>query len=692
MRWGALAAVAMVAAVTVAPPPVSADARPDPGPAQEGPAAAAPPPDAPPGDGALFDTDASLPEHAEDVADYTLVAKLDPSAHTIHGEGTIRWRNTSSVAVHEVWLHLYLNAFKNERSAFLREPVGGFRGSEPLTDWGYIDVRRFALRDEGATGQPPETAAQADLWPKAERTRPGDDDETDARVPLPREVVPGQTVTFEIAWDSKLPSVLERTGFLGSFHMAGQWFPKLARLEPDGHWAHFPFHHLAEFYADFGTYDVTIDVPAEFIIGATGSVVESRIAGGRRVERHVQSDVHDFAWTAWDHWQTAIDAVGGVKVTVLYPPGFKEVAQRELAAMRFAIPHFGKRYGRYPYPVLTLVHPPERAAEAGGMEYPTLITTGGPWFSPSGVRIDELTTIHEFGHQYFYGLIATDEVSWPFLDEGINSYAESEAMGTLYGEGGVAELLGLRVSDVGVHAVAARRGEHDQPVAQPAYAFTTGSAYGALVYSRTATILETLRRVYGDAAFARALGRYARRSRFKHPGPEDLERALQEVLGEDATSALHTALFDKGWVDYVATAVFSRKTTPAGGIYDRNGKRETVTSKDAAPPGPPSGAYEGWVLVTHRGTLTFPVNVDLVLADGTRQRLHWKGDTDSIRLPYRGAVALRSVVVDPDHAVLLDDDPTNNFAYAEDAATPGAPRTLERVVYWAELLLQLVTP
>ena len=86
--------------------------------------------------------------------------------------------------------------------------------------------------------------------------------------------------------------------------MVGQWFPKIARLEPDGTWAHFPFHHLAEFYADFGTYDVTLDVPEAFAIGATGPVVERRVDGGRRVERHVQGDVHDFAWTAWDRWQT----------------------------------------------------------------------------------------------------------------------------------------------------------------------------------------------------------------------------------------------------------------------------------------------------------------------------------------------------------------------------------------------------
>ncbi|HEY8088727.1 MAG TPA: M1 family peptidase, partial [Polyangiaceae bacterium] len=317
--------------------------------------------------GAAFDDDAALPPRAEDVADYTLRATLDPALHTVHGEGTITWKNTSTTSVRELWLHLYLNAFKNERSAYFREHVGG-RGSAPPEDWGWIDVRKLVLR--GADG------GAVDVWPTAELRRPGDDDETDARVPLPREVEPGETISLDVAFDDKLPLVIERTGYRDRYHMVGQWFPKIARLEPDGRWAHFPFHHLAEFYADFGTYDVTLDVPAAYSIGATGPVVEWHVADGRRVERHVQSDVHDFAWTASDAWQTARETIDGVDVTLLYPRGFTRIAQRELATLRFGLPYYSARYGRYPYKVLTAVHPQEDAAESGGMEYPTLITTG----------------------------------------------------------------------------------------------------------------------------------------------------------------------------------------------------------------------------------------------------------------------------------------------------------------------------
>ena len=231
---------------------------------------------------------------AEEIASYTLYARLDPAAHVVTANGTIRWRNSSRVATQELWVHLYMNAFKNARSAFLRERSIGGRGVSLPRSYGGIEVRKFTWIDHTAV----------DLWPNAELTRNGDGDETDVRVPLPRAVAPGESIELHVDFEDKLPSIVERTGFQGSFHLIGQWFPKIARLEPDGTWRHFPFHHLSEFYADFGTYDVTLDVPESFVVGATGKAISERTEGGRRIERHRQDSVHDFVWTAWDAFRT----------------------------------------------------------------------------------------------------------------------------------------------------------------------------------------------------------------------------------------------------------------------------------------------------------------------------------------------------------------------------------------------------
>src|SRR5690606_9692244 len=115
---------------------------------------------------------------------------------------------------------------------------------------------------------------------------PGDPkDETDIRVDLPDEVAAGSTLTLEIEWESQLPQIVERTGYLSDYHFVAQWFPKLARLERDGTWRHFTFHAQSEFYADYGDYDVTLDVPERFIVGASGETIERRVEGGRLIQR-----------------------------------------------------------------------------------------------------------------------------------------------------------------------------------------------------------------------------------------------------------------------------------------------------------------------------------------------------------------------------------------------------------------------
>ncbi len=257
-------------------------------------------------------------------------------------------------------------------------------------------------------------------------------------------------------------------------------------------------------------------------------------------------------------------------------------------------------------------------------------------------------------------------------------------MATWLGPSSVADLFGLTLSDTAVGAAYGNRVAHDAPVATAASGLPRGADLGGLVYERTATIFETLRRVYGDEPVGKALGRYARKYRFGHPGPEELLGVFRGVMGEQVERTLRTALFDKGWVDYAVTEVSGGPAREPGGLFDHDGKRETVPSK-------PSGGYEGSVLVQRRGTLSFPFDVDLVRADGKTERVHC-AEADAIRIPYRGDVPLRAAVVDPDSRVLLDEQPSNNFDVAPDQRHDWAPRTFERALYWVELALQTLLP
>jgi hypothetical protein len=626
-----------------------------------------------------WDDDASLPAHAESVHSTRLSARLDPLTHTVHGEGRITWRNRSTVPAGELYFHLYLNAFKNDRSLFLRIPLGEGRGSRPPRDWGYIDVRKLVLERSADDGGPLE------LWKDAEHTSPGDpEDETDVRVPLPSPVPAGGEIELEVEFDAKLPTITERTGYDRSFHMVAQWFPKIARRSPAGEFEHFSFARLSEFDADYGSYDVTIDVPDGFVVGATGERTEERKESGRSITRWVQEDVHDFAFTAWNEWVVREAKAGDVAVRVLSPPGHGPSTELELESVRAALGCYGRRFGKYPYRTLTVVHPPSGAEEAGGMEYPTLITTGGPWYGPPYVRLAESVTVHELGHQFFYGLIATDERRFPFLDEGLNSYAEGACLRELRGRGSVIDALGLAIDNESFHREAAATGGLDDVIARSADTFPSARSYGRMVYSRTATLFHTLAGAYGVEAVERALGRYARAYRFQHPDPRHLLAAFEDVIGAEARENLRLGLFERGWVDYAVTAFQSTKHTTPTGVFDRAAGRETLASST------PTGAYDGWALLVRRGTLRLPVDVELRFADGEMRRERWDGKGDWARLDYSGPSELTSVVIDPDQKISLDERFSNNAASRHPSRI--APRVFERALYAAELFDLLVAP
>jgi hypothetical protein len=607
------------------------------------------------------------------VASYTLHAKLDAAEHRVLADGRITLHNYTSTPLPEIYLHLYMNAFKNDESLFLRSPFGAGRSGQHGGKWGYIDVKRLVDRASGR-----------DLWPGRAPKSPGDpDDETDIRVPLAAALAPAQDLTLDVEFEVKLPEIVERTGYFGDFHFVAQWFPKLARLMPDGSFAHFAFHPQSEFAADFGAYDVTLDVPSGDVVGATGSCspLPSPAPSGRSLRRCLAEDVHDFAWTSWAGFRERRERVGDVDVRVLAPAGHERNAAIELDTVRFGLRHFGERFGPYPYPTLTVVHPPNAAADSGGMEYPTLITTGGPWFtSYSGARAIEAVTIHELGHQWFYGLFASDEHRYPFLDEGLNSYAEHSALSARYGDASAFSGFGLRISNEALaRAVAAARGA-DEPIAQGAADFFSFRSLGAIVYSRSASLLTSFERVYGKANLDLALHDYANAARFRAPEPRQLLDAVRGRLGAAAARNLERALFERGSVDYLVRDVQSVASDAHAGIFDEASGRRTIPRSEVRP----AARYFGRAVVLRHGSLELPVQIELRLEDGRRERRRWDGEGTRYVVSYEGTSPLVGVTVDPESRVLIDDDLLNNASARKDE---GAPRSLERLLYVAELLL-----
>ena len=246
--------------------------------------------------------------------DYRIEASLDGETKVLTGELWATWSNNSDDAVDDLWFHLYLNAFSNNRSTHLAGTGGELRGVEIKEGWGWSRVTSIEVYRPPTGGATPQ---RIDVLPSLTYRRPDDqrlEDRTVFSVDLPREVAAGEDLVVHLTWESQLPRVRRRTGYKDDFLLVAQWFPKLGVYESGRGWNCHQFHRSTEFYADFGTYDVTLDLPVEYEgkVFASGKGSSSEIVGGRlkasfqaphRIDRGRPDAlgklplVHDFTWT-----------------------------------------------------------------------------------------------------------------------------------------------------------------------------------------------------------------------------------------------------------------------------------------------------------------------------------------------------------------------------------------------------------
>ena len=212
------------------------------------------------------------------IANYDMKVKLDPVEKIVDGTMTLEWKNPSQDTIRELRFHMYLNAFKNNRSTFWKESGGQLRGQSVDTKdpkiWGWVDI--LSLK----------TLEGNDLTNSIQFVQPDDDnsdDQTVAAVKLENPVLPGGSLTLNIEFRSKLPKIFARTGFSDNYFLIGQWFPKIGVYEPagmryaeKGQWNCHQFHANSEFYANFGVYRVEITVPEKFVVGATGKRISEK--------------------------------------------------------------------------------------------------------------------------------------------------------------------------------------------------------------------------------------------------------------------------------------------------------------------------------------------------------------------------------------------------------------------------------
>ncbi len=651
-----------------------------------------------------------LPQKSDQVVQYHIKAALDPAKHQVTGTETITWKNPSPVdAVSELQFHLYLNAFKNTTSTFMKESGGKLRGDEMGKDsWGWVDIASM------------KTASGTDLKPGLVFIQPDDgnaDDQTVAKVSLPEAVAPGGSVTLEIAFTSKLPQVFARTGYKDDFYLVGQWFPKLGVYEPAGMrgretsgWNCHQFHASSEFYADYGSFTVEITAPGSYVVGATGVRTGERANGnGTTTYTYEQADVHDFAWTADPDYVIvkatfsatkdvtpaeyeriakllgrSLDEVklSDVEITVLLQPDHRPQAQRHIDAAKAGLKYYGLRYGRYPYRTLTVVDPAPGASGAGGMEYPTFITAGTAWLLNAWpfdkVRMVEFVTVHEFGHQFWYAMVGNNEFEEAWLDEGINTYSTSKSMVAAYGaEKTVVDFLGIAMGDQDMSRTANDATARYNRVLARAWEYTPRGAYSFYSYYKPSLVLQTLEGYVGEQTMARILRTYHERWRFKHPRSEDFFAVVNEVTGQDWGWYFDQVIRGTDIVDYDIGSATTDPIPTARGVFDAPGGRKTVSSEEARKADDEAlrarkQSHRSVVVVRRTGGVRLPIEVAFRFAGKPVERRTWDGRDPTKTFVFERPERLEWVDIDPDRKIMLDVNWLNNGRRLEPDGRPAA--------------------
>lgn len=576
------------------------------------------------------------PDYWQQRVDYVIAATFDAERNVLEGRETIRYTNDSPLPLPDLWLFLDQNiCARSSVTNRLNQPPLRFQETEfDFSCLGFAGGMTVeSVRSEGRELAREETG-------------------TTMRVDLPAPLTPGATVTLEIAWRFPIPEYgAGRMGWDGSLYEIAWWYPRLAVYDDVRGWNHDPFIGAGEFYLDYGRFEVSLTLPARFVVAATGTLQNpeqvltaaqrQRLAAAQRSDtvvavigaaeagrpgtrpttagtltwRFAADSVRDFAFAAAPDFRW--DAVGwdGVLIQTLYRPG-APMWDEAIRMARHSIEHFSERLYRYPYPHATVIEGP-----IAGMEYPMIVFVAGPTRENL-----HFTLMHELGHEWYPMVVGSNERLYPWMDEGFNTFIDIEASedyfrGTAYGD----TVGRMQLNIYPQHAIPGQEQPLSTRPVESRDLFWTA-------YQKPALMMNLLRyEVLGKERFDRAFRAYTAAWAFKHPTPADFFRMMRNETGMDLD------WFWRGW------------------LYTTARLDQAV---DSVTTWPDSAAIH----LSNRGTMVMPAELALTFAAGRTETVRLPVDMWNLgsRFTYRvRGGGLREVVLDP-REVMPDGDRSNN--------------------------------
>lgn len=509
---------------------------------------------------------------------YKISVSLNDLKHELNGFETLTYTNHSPSVLKEIFLHLYPNAYKNNNTALAMEFLGdgklSFQNAHDSLK-GFIDGLDFKVNEASVKFE----------------TDPKDIDV--GKLILNEPLLPGQSIVITTPFHVKIPDArFSRLGHTKQAYYVSQWYPKPAVFDKNG-WHAMPYLSQGEFYSEFGSFEVQITLPENYVVAATGNLQEKSelnfldykyeqtrnirdfdkdmgfppSASKTKTITYKIDSVHDFAWFADKRFHVLKSMVelphSKRKVTTyaMFTNRNASIWQQSTDYINSAIYFYSKWNGDYPYNACTAIDGVISAG--GGMEYPT-VTIIGEGNSP---LILEDVIVHETGHNWFYGVLGTNEREFAWMDEGINSFNEQRYFysnknankgNTLSSALPFSSVTGLSKLNLKestmLEAMLSLSYHTNQPLSTPAKEFTTLN-YGLNTYAYTAVLFDYLKSSIGDSVFDICMKDYFDKWKFKHPYPEDLQKVFEEKTGKDLNWFFNDLINTCKKIDYAITDI-----------------------------------------------------------------------------------------------------------------------------------------
>ena len=568
----------------------------------------------------------SKPYFQQDVK-FKIDVKLDDERNMLYGNEELIYTNNSPEALSEIYMHIWPNAYKNRKTALAKQ-LARTRNFVLFTtlaeNKGYIDSLDFKVNGVQT------------IWEY-------DGENIDiCKLKLASPLQPGQSITITTPFRVKIPSgSISRLGHIGQSFQITQWYPKPAVYDRNG-WHQMPYLTQGEFYSEFGSYDVSITLPKNYILGATGDcqtpsevmfmneeaakasqkIAEYTLKSGdlnefpesskeMKTVRYIQSRVHDFGWFADKRWIVLKGNVetpankNQVTTWALFTPESAKLWSKSSEYLHDAVYYYSLWNGDYPYNQVTAVD--GTISAGGGMEYPNVTVIG----STGSERSLETVIMHEVGHNWFYGILGSNERDNAWMDEGLNSFNEDRYMDTKYpnaslgaaiGMGGLDKTLGISnfsqrsLSELSYLISASQN--LDQPLQCHSDNFTELN-YGGIVYKKTALLFYYLKGYLGETLFDQCMHNYFEKWKFKHPQPEDIQAVFEETTGQKLDWFFNELIKTTEKIDFSITKIKQNTVEPgnskvkvkntgyaAGAVsIGTKGSKTPIWTKEAIAPG-----------------------------------------------------------------------------------------------------------